>query len=400
MRGYKILLSLGLVIIAIYLVAQYNKPTPTNWAPTYLPADKIPYGTFILYQRMNDIAPKAQIKSSKLAVYNALKGKTFDKTTYLFIAQTIDMSLTDFTELKKFMQAGNDVFMAGYSFGKLEKELKIRTAATLSRDQRSLNFTNPNLKTDANYGFGRGIGGQFFSKIPLKDATVLGVNADNNPNFIKYNFGKGALYLIAEPGFYTNFNLLDKYGAEYAAKTLSYIQGSKAIIYDEYFVAQKTEATDVLRVFFKHPELKWAYGLTIFSLIIFVLYDIKRRQRIIPIADPLSNSSVDFANVVGSVYYHERNNLDLAKKKINYFLEHLRSRYYLKTNEIDNNFAQLLKEKTGINEALAKTLTRHFIQVPIKTDFSDFELIDLNDSIEQFYKNTQWSKNNLTNVPI
>jgi hypothetical protein len=70
-------------------------------------------------------------------------------------------------------------------------------------------------------------------------------------------------------------------------------------------------------------------------------------------------------------------------------MEYLRARYYLKTNDIDSKFAQVLIEKTGINEALAKTLTKHFIQTPTMGDLSDTQLINLNESIEQFYKNTQ-----------
>jgi len=389
MRGYKIYFSIGLILILVYLVAQYNKPTPTNWAPTYLPTDKIPYGTFILKNRIKDILPKAKMQQSKAAVYNTLKNKHFNKAAYLIVTQKADVTQTDFNEMKKYMQAGNAIFIASYSFGKLEKELGIRTSTSISAERSSLNFTNPDLKTDANYGFERGIGTQFFSDIDYKKAVVLGINNNQKPNFIKYNYGKGSLYLIAEPGFYTNFTLLDKYGAEYAAKTLSYLQESHQLIFDEYFSSQKNETTDLLRVFFKHPELRWAYYLTIFSLIIFVLYEIKRRQRIIPVADPLTNSSVAFANVVGSVYYHERNNLDIATKKINYFLEYLRSRYYIKTNEIDSNFATVLMEKTGINEPSAKTLTRYFIQIPQKNDLSDHDLISLNQSIENFYQNTQ-----------
>lgn len=389
MRGFKIYFGIGIILIIVYLVAQYNKPTPTNWAPTYLSTDKIPYGTFILRDRIKDILPKATISESKIAVYNTLKNKRFNQATYFLVAQKLDISKTDFEEMKKFMQAGNAIFMASYDFGKLEKELKIATSTTMSADRPSLNFTNPNLKTDANYGFERGIGTQFFSKIDDKKAVVLGVNNVEKPNFIKYNYGKGTLYLIAEPGFYTNFNLLDKYGAEYAAKTLSYVQNSNQLIFDSYFSAQKNETTDMLRVFFKHPELKWAYYLTIISLIVFVLYEMKRRQRIIPLVDPLKNSSVEFANVVGSVYYHERNNLDIAKKKINYFLEFLRSRYYIKTNDVNADFSTLLMEKTGINEPSAKTLTRYFMQVPNLSEMSDHELINLNQSIEIFYQNTQ-----------
>ncbi|MGN7987077.1 DUF4350 domain-containing protein [Pedobacter sp. 22226] len=389
MRGYKIYLIIGSILILLYLVAQYNKPTPTNWSPTYAVKDKIPYGTYILYHRIKDILPKANIQQSKAAIYNTLKAKNFNKTAYLIIAQKAEISKTDFNQLVKYMQAGNDAFIASYDLGKIEKNLKLQAVSAMSAEGSTLNFTNPNLKTDANYGFDRGIGSQYYSNIDTSKATVLGVNGNGKPNFIRYNYGKGNLYLIAEPGFYTNFNLLDKYGAEYAAKTLSYLQGNTRVIFDDYFAGQENTTTDMLRVFFKHPELKFAYYLSIFSLIIFVLYDIKRRQRIIPIADPLTNTSLAFVNVVGSVYYHERNNLDIALKKINYFMEYLRSRYYLKTNEIDNRFAQLLMEKTGINEALAKTLTRYFIETPKMGNLNDTQLINLNESIEQFYKITQ-----------
>ncbi|MCX2495793.1 DUF4350 domain-containing protein [Pedobacter sp. PF22-3] len=389
MKGYKIYLTIGAILIILYLVAQYNKPTPTNWAPTYAVKDKIPYGTYILYHRIKDILPEAKIKQSKTAIYNTLKDKNFNKAAYLIVAQQAEISKTDFDQLVKFMQTGNDVFIASYELGKIEKSLKLQSLSTMSAEGSTLNFTNPSLKTEANYGFERGIGSQYYNKLDTSKATVLGVNGDGKPNFVRYSYGKGNLYLIAEPGFYTNFNLLDKYGAEYAAKTLSYLHGTRQVIFDEYFSAQKTTTTDMLRVFFKHPELKYAYYLAIFSLIIFVLYDMKRRQRIIPIADPLTNSSLAFVHVVGSVYYHERNNIDIALKKINYFLEYLRTRYYLKTNDIDGNFAQLLMEKTGINEALAKTLTNHFMQTPTMNTLSDTQLIYLNASIEQFYKNTQ-----------
>ncbi|RYG17031.1 MAG: DUF4350 domain-containing protein [Chitinophagaceae bacterium] len=390
MKGYKIYFAIGIVLILVYLVAQFNKPTPTDWSPTYAKKDKIPYGTFILYNRMKDIMPKATVKTSASAIYNTVKDKGFTNSTYIIIAPQIKIEKTDLEQLKKYMLAGNDVFIASYYLGDFaEKDLKLRISSSFTQDGSSLNFVNPALKTVVNYGFEKGIGNQYFSKIDTAKATVLGIDANNNANYVKYNYGKGNLYLIAGPGFYSNFNLLDKYGAEYAAKTFSYLQGTKTVIYDEYFTIPKTGETDLLRVFFKHPELKYAYYLTIFSLLLFVFYDIKRRQRIIPIADPYTNTSVEYAHVVGSVYYHERNNLDIAYKKLNYLAEHLRSRYYLKTNEIQSDFAEALQQKTGINETLAKTLTRYFMQIPTLNDFSDAELIGLNDIIEQFYKNTK-----------
>ncbi|MCZ4223806.1 DUF4350 domain-containing protein [Pedobacter rhodius] len=389
-KGYKIYFAIGIILILIYLIAQYNKPTPTDWSPTYAKKDKIPYGTFIFYNRIKDILPKATIRTSNSAIYNTIKDKGYSNSTYVIIAPQIKIEKADLEQLKKYITAGNDVFIASYDLGDFaEKALKLNISTSFSQNGSSLNFTNPKLKTVVNYGFEKGIGNQYFSKMDTAKAIVLGIDANSKPNYIKYNYGKGSLYLIAGPGFYSNFNLLDKYGAEYAAKTLSYFQDTKTLIYDEYFTIPKTGETDLLRVFFKHPELKYAYYLCIFSLLLFVFFDIKRRQRIIPIADPYTNTSVEFAHVVGSIYYHKRNNLDIAQKTINYLLEHLRSKYYLKTNDIQIDFAETLQLKTGINETLAKTLTRYFIQIPALNDFSDADLIGLNNIIEQFYKNTK-----------
>ncbi|RZL31024.1 MAG: DUF4350 domain-containing protein, partial [Pedobacter sp.] len=77
MRGYKIYFAFGVIMILIYLVAQFNKPIPTDWSASYLKKDKIPYGTFILYNRLKDISPKASVKNSNLPFYNTVKDKGF-----------------------------------------------------------------------------------------------------------------------------------------------------------------------------------------------------------------------------------------------------------------------------------------------------------------------------------
>ncbi|WP_421945326.1 DUF4350 domain-containing protein [Pedobacter sp.] len=390
MKGYKIYFAIGLILILVYLVAQFNKPTPTDWSPSYKKESKIPYGTFILYNRIQDVLPKVKKQASATPIYNTLKGKNYKNASYLIVAPQVKITKQDFEQLKKFASAGNKIFIASYSLGNYaEKELKLKSAYNFNQDGSSINFTNPALKTVVNYGFEKGIGNQYYRSIDTSKTTILGIDAKEKPNFIRYDYGKGALFLIAGPGFYSNFNMLDKYGPEYAAKTLSYLNGTNTLIYDTYYSIVDTGETDILRVFFKHPELKYAYYLCIFSLLLFVFYDIKRRQRIIPIADPYTNTSVAYAQVVGSVYYHEHNNLDIAQKKISYLLEHLRSRYYLKTNEIDGSFATTLMQKTGINDTMAKSLTRYIMQIPTLNSYSDAELIGLNHIIEDFYKNTK-----------
>ena len=115
----------------------------------------------------------------------------------------------------------------------------------------------------------------------------------------------------------------------------------------------------------------------------------KRRQRIIPIIEPLKNSTVEFANVVGQVYYEQRNNMNIAQKMIIFFYEHLRTKYYLKTNPLDNEFIERLSQKTGIELSFARELIGHIKYVLVQHQVGDHELIRLNQLIEQFYKKTR-----------
>lgn len=389
MKGYKTYLILGSIFILIYLIAQFNKPTPTDWTRTFVKTDKIPFGTFIFYNSLSDVFPNTKIVNSNQRVYNTLS-TNYKKATYLIIAPEIDLDKTDSKRLSNFIARGNDVFLASYRFGKiLSKQFGISVGTKFSQNATSVNFVNPLLKSTADYGFDKGIGDNYFADLDTTKATVLGSTADGKANFIKYKLGKGTIFFIADPGFYSNVNLLDKYGAEYASKSLSYLAGSKTIIYDGFFTKTNNGDTDLFTVFFKNPALKYAYYLAIFSLLFFVLYNLKRRQRIIPLQDPLNNASVEFVQVIGTVYYQNRNNQDIAQKKITYFLAYLRSRYFLKTNKIDKDFSELLAQKTGIHQVQATYLTKLLREIPQAESLSDHGLIDLNQSIENFHKNTQ-----------
>ncbi|MBS1531258.1 MAG: hypothetical protein JSU01_13210 [Bacteroidetes bacterium] len=177
-------------------------------------------------------------------------------------------------------------------------------------------------------------------------------------------------------------------GADFAAKALSYMPVSSILYWDHFQNSDFLEDRSPMRVFFSYPSLQWAYYIALFGLVIFILYEMKRRQRIIPVIEPLKNTSVDFANVVGQVYYEQRNNANLAQKKILYFMEYLRTNYYLKTNTLDQDFMDRLAQKTGIERSFAEEIVMHMLYIKGQR-VSDAELIKLNQLIEQFYRKTR-----------
>jgi hypothetical protein len=388
MKSLKWYLVTGGVLLIIYIIAQLNRPKAIDWTLNLSNNEKTPFGTYVLYRRLNDIFPGSQIAPYRQPVYNVIAEDSIKQASYIIICAGIELSKADYEQLVKYIRAGNDVFLATGYFGKLlNKNLNIETQENfqVGSSGTPVNFMNPVLNPKKYFNVDKGADVYYFSKFDTLKATVLGENIHGQPTFIKYAFGKGALYLAANPKLFSNYSLLKPDGAEYAATALSFIKNTNRIIYDEYYTQGDKGESTPMRVFLSNPYLQWAYYIAIFSLLLFVLFDIKRTQRVIPVIEPLRNSTLDFVNVVGQVYYEKRNNANIAHKKILYLLVDLRDNYQLRTNKLDDEFTENLTAKLGVGRTFANELVNYIRYISVQDRVNDHELIELNKLIEQLY---------------
>jgi len=386
MRDFKIYLSVASILLVVYVVAQYNKPAPVNWSTTLYYNDKVPFGTYIFYQQLKQIYPAANVIKTNGSIYRVLHDTTTRPGNYLIIAKTVTMNKPDFAELVKYIKAGNSVFISALNFdGVLADTLNISTATQFNKGNAGLNFESPQLKQESYYNFGNDISNKYFKRFDTAKATVIGRNNYGNSTYLSFTFGKGKLYLCADPLIFTNYGLLSNKGADYAAKALSYLPVTTNVYWDEYQNGDIEADESPMRVFFSSPNLQWAYYISLVGIIIFVLYEMKRRQRIIPVIEPLKNSTVEFVSVVGQVYYEKRDNANIAHKKIFFLLAHIRDEYRLKTNKLDKEFTENLTAKLGLDEPFATRMVNYLQYISVQTRVDDHELIELNKLIEQFY---------------
>lgn len=386
MKSLRVYLFIAGVLIVIYIVAQLNRPKLVDWRETLNSNDKIPFGTYILKHQLKDIFPESELRTFKQAVYNVIAEDSVKNSTYLIVCPGFELTKADYNQLTAYLEKGNDVFIASEYFGELmKKKLKVSTNAGFARaDALKVGFLNKHLDTARHYAVDKGAGNNYFSRFDTLKAVVLGENIDHQANFIKYPFGPGSLYLIANPKYFSNYSLLTPDGAAYSAIALSYLKNTKQIIWDEYYTSTDESETSPVRLFLSRPLLRWAYYITIFSLLIYVIYEIKRRQRIIPVIEPLANSTLEFVTVTGQVYYEKRDNANIAHKKILYFLTRLRDEHQLKTNNLDTGFIEKLTTKLGIDHNLANELVNYIQYLKVQTRVTDQELIELNKLIEKF----------------
>jgi len=389
MKDLKIYFIIATVLFAVYIVANMNKPRDINWTPTFSNTDKIPYGTRVLYERARDIFPGAVIKPKRQAIYNTITEDSIKGSSYIIIAGGLNITKPDFKQLKQYITAGNDVFIAaGFLGADFEKELKISITnkfAVNGNTHTLMHFVNPALSPEVNYFVDKGLTAGYYDKFDTAHAVVIGETDDHKANLLKYPMGKGNLYLTPNPGMFTNYSLLKPQGAEWASTALSMVKKTPEIVWDEYYTQGTGENDSPMRVFLGNAQLKAAYYLALFTLLIFVLYEAKRRQRIIPIINPLENSTLDFVNVVGQVYYERRDNINIARKKMQYFWAFIRETYRIKANRPGPEFVEELVNRTGATEDLARELSGAFIFISTHDIVTDQELIRLNQLIEQFY---------------
>jgi hypothetical protein len=386
MKDLKIYIIIASALLVVYLVAQYNKPKATDWTETLCDTNKIPFGTYILQNRINDIFPGAKLSTYREPVYNVITNDHITDGTYIIIADEVNINKYDYEQLTRYIKKGNDVFIAASSFGRELYDTLGIVASQAARHGSTtrIGFVNTALK-DNLYDVDKHSSDGYFNAFKQSEGIVLGENEFKDATYLEFKMGKGALFLNANPKMFTNYSLLQDMGAAYSSIALSFVKNNKNVVWDEYYTQGRVGSESDMRVFLNNINLRWAFYIAFFSLVAFVLYEMKRRQRIIPVIEPLKNTSVEFAGIVGQVYYEQRNNTNIAQKKAEYFMEHIRTEYSLRTNVLDEEFRNALVQKSGATPELISTLVTQVVNVRIGSHINDTELIDLNRSIEQFY---------------
>ncbi|GAB2974779.1 hypothetical protein GCM10027049_06400 [Mucilaginibacter puniceus] len=385
MKDFKYYIIGACLLLTVYVVIEYNKPVPFNWETSLRYNDKIPFGTYIFYHQLNDIFPETNITRTNKSIYSLFK-QGIEPGNYIIIANEVKLSKVDFNELIKYIKDGNNVFISAFGWdGYFSTELHLDAETEIKEKNTLVNFTNPSLKVPGYYRFDKEISERYFSKFDTAKATILGMNSGGHSNYLSFQYGKGKLFVCANPQLFSNYSLLSAQGKNYAEKAISYLPVKQNIYWDQHQNNDIPVDSSPMRVIFEHTNLKYAYYLALITLMIFLLFEVKRRQRVIPVIEPLKNSTLDFVKVVGKVYYDKRDNANIAVKKIIYLQSYLRERYQLKTGKMDHEFADTMANKTGVHQSLTRELVDHINYIYHQQNITDHELIILNQLIEKFY---------------
>lgn len=407
MKGNKKYIFILTICFTALILLQILAPKQISWKSSYMKKDKIPFGTSALHDALPSIFPGQEINSEAFPLYNTLFEKGLTNSNYIIINSTFEPDKLDSRELLAYAKEGNTIFIAAnYFSGKFADTLKIKTdnfygiaesikddSINLNQfykryDTTNINFVNPTLKRKSNYIYSKGIENTFFNSFDTTKTVILGTNISSKINFIQINWGKGKIILSTVPEVFTNYLFVNENNYDYVYKALSYLPNQK-VIWDEYYKVGNVKKESELRVIFSHPALLTSYYLLIFSLLIFIIIGVKRKQRIIPVVEPLRNTTLDFVDIVGTLYFQTGNHKNIAEKKIIYFLEYIRSAFQIKTNLYDDAFINRITNLSGIERETIHDLFYYFAEITVKESITQQELLKLNRMIEAFHRDNK-----------
>ncbi len=385
---YTVLLVLTVVG---YVLFDYYRPKPLDWTPTYQNDDRIPFGTQALYELLPGLLQQSAVPTVRTPVYNFLtETKLPRRSNYILIAHDLKIDRNDQRELLRYVDRGNTVLVSAYQFpDSLGRQLGFKAdeqapqkADTTLRQY----FVNPTLRPSVGYVFRHDDGRNFLRITRPANITVLTRNTRREPTFIRVRYGRGQFLIHNLPLAFTNYYVLDSKSTDYAFNALSYLPTAPTY-WDEYQKQGRfgKERQSIFRYVWSQPALNWAYYLVVFGLLFYVLFAGKRTQRVIPVLEPPKNTSLEFVETIGKLYFQQGNHDNMARQKVQYFLADLRERYGLSTTALDHEFTDRLAHKSDLSADEAADLTRLLRDAQRSVSLSEFDLLRLNRAMEQFY---------------
>lgn len=215
------------------------------------------------------------------------------------------------------------------------------------------------------------------------------------PVAVSVPYGKGEVIFVSSPLLFTNYGMLEGSTFVYIFRLMSYLADLPVYRTEAYV---KTDAMLVaeqspFREFIKRPPLRWALYLALLGVVLFMIFTARRRQRVIPIMSKPANRSLEFIQLIGTLYYQRKDHVDLVRKKFKLFAEELRKTAGVDISDVNTDDREylLLAEKTGMNsDRLKKVIRQIRLVLHSEGNISVEEmrsLIDAMDTIVRHAKN-------------
>lgn len=380
-------------VMLLFVAMQLFGPKPIDWTPTFSPTDKNPFGSYVTHQLLKPFFNDREIVTNNLTFYE-LQDSIKSRENILSISNGFDPDAEATKVLLNKVDSGAHAFIsANYFSGTFQDTLglttndvyfdQLATPGGGSTDTSDLKFVIPSFEKKGYYYRLENVS-YFFTNLDSMRAQsyIVSTNAWNKPVTLRIPWGRGSFVINTTPLAFTNNYIVANNTHEYVEKTLSLLPQAKTW-WTSYYQGGRLEAQTPLRFILRNDALRWAYYIAIVSLVVFIVVEAKRKQRIIPIVKPLPNTTLEFVRTIGNMYLQANDHKAIAERKILFFLEQARSKYFL-TTETGDAMVEMLAKKSGSDLQQTQQLFALIHVIQNSPSISKQMLIELNEQMEEF----------------
>jgi hypothetical protein len=380
------------VLLILFVVVQLLVPKSLDWTPTFLASDRNPFGAFVSRRVLDSFFEGNEVKTNNLTFYE-LQDSIRTGENVMSISTRFAPDPEDVNVLLNKVNNGSHAFISASSFrGKFADTLGLFSNDVYfgglvvpgTHDTSDLKFVASSLRQSNYYYRLENVSYYFSAMDSIKhQAFVVSTNAWGKPVTIRVPWGKGYFVLNTTPLAFTNNYLLYEKNHRYASETLSFLPTTKTW-WTSYYQIGRMESETPLRFILNTEPLRWAYYIMVMSLLIFLLFESKRKQRIIPIVRPLANTTLEFVKTIANMYLHAGDHKAIAEKKIVFFLDQVRSNYYL-SGETGEAMIERVAKKSGNSLETTQRLFALIKMIQSTSQINQQTLLDLNHQIDEFF---------------
>lgn len=376
-RGERFIVIGTVCAVLLILLLETIAPKETDWRETFSAYKREPNGCALVVERLEDLFTQGVTNVHDPIYVTAQQRLALDSSAqhvnHVFVDEDMGWDQLDREHLLKMVERGDNAFIAArqwwsnrefidtlglnldYHWSGQSQVWNEGLGVMEQVDTAELRFTCWPLSQDSASLFTKGDFDYMVSSFRIDSTEVLAVRIEHDsaagiqrfPVLVRMHWGKGLIYLCTVPNAFTNYALLKPSSRGFMEGALSLLP-DRPVLWDEFYKVGRMQSSTPLRFVLNKAPLKRAYWTMVALLFLTVFVYARRRQRAIPELEPVKNTSKEFAETIGRLYFFKGDHTDLARKMCIYFKDELRQRLYLRRSVWDEETIEHVAGRTGI----------------------------------------------------
>ena len=364
------------VFLVLLFILEMQLPKNFSWTPTFRHTDKQPFGSCLFDSLLSSTMPKGYTVTDS-SLYQLAKD-SLQPRGILVVADEMNLIPAEVNAIFSMANNGSHVMLVAHGMGDFMcnrlgiriwgygNSFDLQNFVKYNKERESFEWVSEEngYKPRRFMVFKPLITRKFNFETDSLDNVIrpcLDQQATLRHDAVSATFrqGKGYITFCSLPLLFSNYGIVDQDNATFSLRLLTLIKDLPVVRTEAYCPQTSDEVQQSpLRYAISQPPLRWALYTLMVGALLFLIFEGRRRQRVIPIEKAPENHSLEFIHLVGSLYYHSRERRSLVVRKWTYFAEELRRNIHLDVTDASEDDVTLptLARLTTIDEQEIRTL--------------------------------------------